>query len=173
MARKNTKPKAISAASPYRDAMRVLIGARWADLWEAVPRALDASDPEGVHDVRVASRRLRAAMDVADGCFPERWYRPLHKAAKEITGALGEPRDQDVLLEAFHAQRKRIRVADRAGIDHLIAQIETRRDTARAEMAEYLSHLEKRGIRTESAKRFPAPKRKKRSGTDVPTGAAA
>ena len=37
---------------------------------EAVPVAIEGVDPEGVHDVRVASRRLRAAMDVAASAFP-------------------------------------------------------------------------------------------------------
>ncbi|MER3486331.1 MAG: hypothetical protein C4345_10505 [Chloroflexota bacterium] len=50
---------------PYRGVMRDLIAARWGAVWRAVPVAIEGTDPEGVHDVRVASRRLRAAMDVS------------------------------------------------------------------------------------------------------------
>jgi hypothetical protein len=89
----------------FVDAMRTLIGERWAAVWKTIPVALAGEDIEGVHDVRVASRRLRAAMDVAVECFPAGWYRPLHKSAKEITGALGEVRDRDVLLVALQEQR--------------------------------------------------------------------
>ena len=75
----------------------------------AIPIALAGTDIEGVHDVRVASRRLRAAMDIAAPAFPGKWYKPLHRTAKEITGALGEVRDRDVLLEALRADRARRR----------------------------------------------------------------
>ena len=56
--------------------------------------------------MRVASRRLRAAMDVAR-LLPGKWYSASHRTAKEITGALGEVRDRDVLLEALKATEAR------------------------------------------------------------------
>jgi CHAD domain-containing protein len=155
-----TKAKASYEFDPhaeYREAMRVLIGERWVKVWETIPDAIAGDDIEGVHQVRVASRHLRAAMDVAVGCFPDKWYRPLHKTAKEITGALGGVRDLDVLHEAFVARRRKTRVADRAGIDFLIAQIEADRIVARERMETYLTKLEKSGVRKESAKRFPVP----------------
>lgn len=139
----------------YRATMRILIGERWAKVWETIPAAIAGDDIEGVHQVRVASRHLRAAMDVAAGCFPDKWYKPLHKTAKEITGALGGVRDLDVLHEAFVARRKKVRVADRAGIDYLIAQIDADRAIARAEMERYLTRLEHRGIQKQTKKRFP------------------
>jgi CHAD domain-containing protein len=141
----------------YRSAMRALIGARWVELWEAVPVALEGTDPEGVHKVRVASRRLRAAMDVATDSFPKPWYRALHKTAKRITGALGDVRDRDVLLEALGKQRARARVAERPGIDHLIATVEAERAVARTEMTKFLTKLDKRGLREETRRRFPPP----------------
>jgi CHAD domain-containing protein len=139
----------------YRSAMRALIGARWAELWEAVPVALEGTDPEGVHKVRVASRRLRAAMDVATESFPKPWYRTLHKTAKQITGALGDVRDRDVQLEALGKLRARAKAAERPGIDHLIATIEAERTVARAEMTTFLTKLDKRGMRKETRRRFP------------------
>ena len=42
--------------------MRDLIATRWAAVFDALPAAIAGVDPEGVHDVRVASRRLRAAI---------------------------------------------------------------------------------------------------------------
>ncbi|MCA9860901.1 MAG: CHAD domain-containing protein, partial [Thermomicrobiales bacterium] len=90
----------------YRDAMRSLIGERWESVWEAIPRAIEGADIEGVHDVRVASRRLRAAMDVAEPAFPASWYRPLHRTAKAITSELGEVRDRDVMIEHLLATRE-------------------------------------------------------------------
>src|SRR5215208_6230816 len=115
----------------YRSAMKDLIGERWGAVWKAVPVAIAGEDIEGVHDVRVASRRLRAAMDVAVGCFPAVWYRPLHEAAKEITGALGEVRDRDVLLEHLTKQRDAAPPGERPGIERLIERVDRERKAAR------------------------------------------
>ena len=125
----------------YREAMTTLIAERWGDVWKAIPAALADDDPEGVHDVRVASRRLRAAMDVAVECFPASWYRPLHRAAKEITGALGEVRDRDVLLEALGAERAQAPATERPGLDRLIERVERERVAARLEMESFLANL--------------------------------
>jgi len=114
----------------FRQTMKALIGQRWDAVWKAVPIALEGTDIEGVHDVRVASRRLRAAMDIAAPAFPKSWYRPLHRAAKEITSALGEVRDRDVLLEALCGQRETAPLTERPGIERLIARVEDERTSA-------------------------------------------
>lgn len=141
----------------YRAAMQSLIADRWALVWNAVPAALSGDDPEGVHDVRVASRRLRAAMDVAADAFPKRWYRSLHQSAKAITRALGEVRDREVMLEALSKERTRAKVAERAGLDRLIARVEREHDAARLEMVTFLAELEANGVQKESHRRFPLP----------------
>lgn len=138
----------------YRSAMRELIAARWGAVWKAVPVAIAGEDIEGVHDVRVASRRLRAAMDVAVECFPSGWYRPLHAVAKEITSALGEVRDRDVLLEHLTNERTAATPGERPGIDRLIARVRSERDTARERMLAFLTNLEDRDVAGETARRF-------------------
>ena len=107
---------------PFRDGMRAMIGERWEAVWKAVPAAIDGSDIEGVHDVRVASRRLRAAMDISQEAFPASWYKPLHRAAKEITSELGEVRDRDVQIEYLEELIERSSPGDRTGIQRLIDQ---------------------------------------------------
>jgi CHAD domain-containing protein len=134
--------------------MRELIAKRWGDVWRALPVALAGEDIEGVHDVRVASRRLRAAMDVATECFPTAWYRSLHETAKEITSALGEVRDRDVLIEAFSAERDNAILPERPGIDRLIERVDAERAMARTEMEAYLRGLVERGIPRDAEKRF-------------------
>lgn len=140
----------------YRSAMRTLIGERWEEVWKAVPRAAEGTDIEGVHDVRVASRRLRAAMDVAAPAFPASWYKPLHAAAKEITSELGEVRDRDVMIDYLIGAREGAPPNERPGIDRLIARIERERTAARAEMESYLQKLADQGLRNETRRRFPA-----------------
>ncbi len=152
------KPKepVLSPEESYRSAMQTLIADRFAVLWRAAPVALAGEDPEGVHDVRVASRRLRAAMDVAGGAFPADWFAPLHRSAKEITGALGDVRDRDVLLEYFNDVRAEASgdADTAAALDRLTSRIEREREAARAEMIAFFAKLDASGVEAESARRF-------------------
>jgi hypothetical protein len=151
-----SQPKVLRKApdESFRETMRALIAERWDVVWRAIPIALDGTDIEGVHDVRVASRRLRAAMDVAEPAFPGKWYKRLHRTAKEITGALGEVRDRDVLLEALQADRRTAPPAEHPGIDRLIDRVERERAAARAEMERFLRQLLLGSTRCELERRF-------------------
>jgi len=150
MSKKRSRGKRDSFTREMHD----LIARRWAAVFDALPAAIAGVDPEGVHDVRVASRRLRAAMDVAADCFPASWYAPLHRAAKAITSELGAVRDRDVLLEAFAAERAAAPPEDWPGIDRLITRIERERDAARVDMLAFLATLEASGLRKDVRRRF-------------------
>lgn len=144
----------LDPSDSFRDAMRDLIAVRFGAVWSAVPDAIDGENPAGVKAVRVASRRLRAAMDVAVDCFPASWYKPLHAGAKEITAELGEVRDRDVMLEFLVAERDAAPSNEHAGIDRLIARLMAEREVARAEMLDYLARVEDEGLAAEAERRF-------------------
>ena len=55
--------------------------------------AKDGSDIEFVHEMRVTSRRLRAAMDNFADCFPEKAFKKHYKKIKLITQTMGAVRD--------------------------------------------------------------------------------
>ncbi len=138
----------------FRNTMKGLIADRWATVWRAIPVALEGTDIEGVHDVRVASRRLRAAMDVAAPVFAQRWYKMLHRTAKELTGALGEVRDRDVLLVALREDRSAAPLAEHPGLDRLIERVERERAAARVDMERYLRELLEGPLHDEVERRF-------------------
>jgi hypothetical protein len=148
----------------FRETMRALIAERWTVVWETIPVALAGEDTEGVHDVRVASRRLRAAMDVAAPVFPRPWYKALHRTAKEITGALGEVRDRDVLLEAWRADRIDAPLVEQPGIDRLLDRVERERAAARIEMESFLKGLLEGPVRGEVERRFGGASGKSETG---------
>jgi CHAD domain-containing protein len=135
-------------------AMRDLIGERWGAVWAAMPAALAGDDIEGVHDVRVASRRLRAAMDVATECFPGSWYRGIHRRAKDITGSLGAVRDLDVLSEWLAGERDAAPLVEQPGIQRLIDRVESDRAAARREMEEFVAAVVAQGVPAEAERRF-------------------
>jgi CHAD domain-containing protein len=57
-----------------------------------------AQDIEHIHRMRVASRRLRAALPLFASCFPEKRYRRWMQEIQKITRALGDARDTDVQI---------------------------------------------------------------------------
>ena len=68
---------------------------------------LDLDDVERVHDMRVATRRLRAALEVFEPCFPRKRHRKALKKVKALADALGERRDRDVEIELLEGLRGR------------------------------------------------------------------
>ncbi|MCB1099152.1 MAG: CHAD domain-containing protein [Verrucomicrobiae bacterium] len=65
--------------------------------------ALEGCDPEGVHQMRVASRRLSTALDVFRKCLPAKKVKSLDKEIHWVTRSLGKVRDLDVFCEAIQS----------------------------------------------------------------------
>ncbi|MBN1423465.1 CHAD domain-containing protein [Candidatus Fermentibacteria bacterium] len=61
--------------------------------------ARSGDDPEHLHDMRVATRRLRAAMMVFEDALDPAQVRPLGKGLRRLGRALGAVRDLDVFWE--------------------------------------------------------------------------
>lgn len=66
-----------------------------------------AEDIEAVHRMRVASRRIRAALPLFSCCIPRKKYLRWTREIRDITRALGAARDKDVQIEFLKGYRKR------------------------------------------------------------------
>jgi len=69
-----------------------------------IERVRQGDDPDAVHDLRVATRRLRALLSVVESFAPDRDVRRLTNTVKGMGDALGEARDVDVMIEYLHSQ---------------------------------------------------------------------
>ena len=67
-------------------------------LRELIPRALRQWDVDAIHDARVATRRIKAAVDVFDTVLPAEQLRTFRKALRRVRRVLGPLRDIDVML---------------------------------------------------------------------------
>jgi CHAD domain-containing protein len=56
-------------------------------------------DPDAIHDVRVAIRRLRQCLDVFSSVFPARAAEKIDKRLAKILDAAGELRNLDIAIE--------------------------------------------------------------------------
>lgn len=100
-------------------------------------------DIEEVHDMRVGSRRLVAAMRVFGDCFPGKPYRRLVREARDVTRALGGVRDLDVLIDHYQKLRSPEDPEAMLGIDYFIAVQQRARRKVRKPLLVALEALEK------------------------------
>ena len=112
---------------------------RSAEVFEHSHRVLDVDDISGVHDMRVATRRLRAAMEIFRPCFPKKRYRAAMKPLKELAAALGERRDRDVAIEFLGGFREEIPAADRGRLEIQLARLREEQLGANEELAPYVA----------------------------------
>jgi triphosphatase len=98
--------------------------------WEAAVRS--DSDIEALHDMRVATRRMRAAWRVFDDSFRAGRTRRIRRRLEKIADRLGAARDLDVMIDGLEKYRSGLGEDDRAGLDPLMSMWKKERKAARA-----------------------------------------
>ena len=143
-------------------------------LQEHEPGVRLGEDPEEVHDMRVASRRLRAAIKLFSEALPERalW---LEGEVRWLAGELGRVRDLDVELEELDAWAASEQ-GDATGFEDLIEAVEEQRNQVRARMLKALDSGRYERLITSFAtmlRRGPARFSEKGAVADTPITTAA
>lgn len=91
-------------------------------------------DSEAVHDMRVATRRMRSAFRVFGPYFLKAATQPFRDELRVVAAALGEVRDLDVFIEKAQAWAD----ANDADLTPLFEAWDLKRDEARARLIAYL-----------------------------------
>ena len=139
---KARKVSDIDRKSEYTYAIGRLIETRFDEMMVHLDGTLSGRDPEDLHDMRVASRRLRAAMDVATECFPAR-FRFFHKTIKELTDVLGGVRDYDVLRIWLIEYRDSRPANERPAINAMLQECRAEREAGREVLIQFFERLER------------------------------
>ena len=98
-------------------------------------------DIEAVHQMRVFSRRLVAALTTFEQCFQKTQYRKVLQRVRRLTRALGEVRDLDVQLDFLNHYMKRIPAHKRNGIIVLKRKLVVMRNHRRRLLLQTLRHV--------------------------------
>jgi len=115
--------------------------ARLGRLLELASREDWRLDPEGLHEVRVASRRARAVLELVDPAIYPKYNRHLRRL-KALTGALGASREHDVHLALLAAQpTSSMETATLAALEHAQELLDHSRRRAQKHMARALARL--------------------------------
>ena len=123
---------------PYAAAAARVVSVRADEVVEHAGGVLDVGDIERVHDMRVATRRLRAALEVFRPCFPRDEFRATLREVKAIADALGERRDRDVTIAALEDFGEALAAPDRPGIESLVAKLRTEQEDANQDLAGFV-----------------------------------
>jgi CHAD domain-containing protein len=127
----------LNAEQPYATAAAKIVAVRAREVADHSHRVLDVSDIERVHDMRVATRRLRAALEIFEPCFPKKQFRSALREVRAIADALGERRDRDVAIAALEEFGGALADPDRPGISSLIEQLRIEQTEANAALAPF------------------------------------
>jgi CHAD domain-containing protein len=119
---------------PMHEAAARTIEVRAQEVFEYAAGVLDVSDIERVHDMRVATRRLRAALEVFQPCFPKREFKRALRDVKQLADALGARRDPDVALAAVEKIAAKLPASDHAGIKSFGAELRAQQATGNHEL---------------------------------------
>jgi triphosphatase len=112
----------------------------FAEMQNHEPGTRLGEDPEELHDMRVPTRRMRAAMKVFEGALPERasWLR---EELRWVAQALGDVRDLDVQIERFRAWKREADEESSGFLDRILTITHKRRAVARKNMLEVLDSV--------------------------------
>lgn len=105
-----------------------------------------SEETEPVHQMRVWSRRSRAALEVFDACFDSKEYRKVEAEVKAVTDALGEARDLDVMIETLTAREEKLPPDQRAGLESFIEKMRQRRGDRQEAVRTAVARLERRDL---------------------------
>jgi CHAD domain-containing protein len=95
-------------------------------------------DPEGVHQARVATRRLRSDLRTFRALVEPGFASSVRDELGWLAAILGEVRDGDVLLERFRTRTTELPDDERAGGTALVATLEHDRNEAHGRLLETL-----------------------------------
>lgn len=136
-----------SCDEPFAAAAARVVRVRAAEVFEQSEDVLDVEDIEPLHDMRVATRRLRAALEVFEACFPRKRFRKALKRVKALADALGERRDRDVEIVFLTEFAEAAPESERPALAARIARLRDEQREANEALAPYLAKKRLRKLR--------------------------
>src|SRR5436190_12008181 len=126
------------AEESYAAAAAKIVAVRAREVADHSHEVLDVGDIERVHNMRVATRRLRAALEIFEPCFPPDQLDESLREVKAIADALGDRRDADVAIAALEGFATGLAAPDRPGVASLVEKIRAEQAEANAELEAFV-----------------------------------
>jgi len=136
------------------EAARKTLGFHFQHMLFHEPGTRAGDDPEELHDMRVATRRMRAAFRVFGDHVDGKALKPMRKGAQRTCSRLGSVRDLDVFWQKTKAYLERLPKERQADLVPLREAWEAERERAREEMLAFLDGGRYRQFKDRSVELF-------------------
>jgi CHAD domain-containing protein len=133
----------LTPSDSYSVSAAKVIAVRADELFEHRENVLDTADIEPLHSMRVATRRLRAALEFFRPCFPRRAFERVLRDVKTLADALGERRDRDVQIEALEQYAVGRPASERAAVTSFVARLRDEQQRANRKLERTLERIER------------------------------
>ena len=124
----------VSRTDSMNEAGRKVIMVHFEAMLDNEEGTRDGEDPEALHDMRVATRRMRAAMRIFEPYLSRSAARRVQKDMRAVARALGAVRDLDVLIIHARNFRDELPSEQQEDLDGLLDSWAGKRDRARGKM---------------------------------------
>jgi CHAD domain-containing protein/uncharacterized protein YjbK len=128
----------IDPDDPMSEAGRTILRLHFDRMLAREPGTRLGEDVEELHDMRVATRRMRAAFQVFSPYFEAKAVKPYLKGLKRTGRALGPVRDLDVFEEKARRYLATLPLDQASALDDLLSNWHAERVSARQRMLAYL-----------------------------------
>src|SRR6478609_6445596 len=91
--------------------LREFLNQRVEDLRRLIPRGGDTWSVDAIHDARVATRRVRAALDLLEPLLSQAPRRAFAKVLKRLRRTLAPLRDHDIMILLLQNLQRKTEVA--------------------------------------------------------------
>jgi CHAD domain-containing protein len=129
-----TPPRPLDFASTPAEVIHAAIATSTLRLLAHDPGVRLGTDPESVHQARVATRRLRSDLRTFRSVLDEEWSEPLRAELKWLGAALGAVRDTEVLLDRLEGRLSELPPSDVDDGKQLLVELAERRERAREDL---------------------------------------
>ena len=135
---KKLKSPGVLPDDAMSEAGRKVLRFHFERVLEHEPGTRLGEDIEELHDMRVATRRLRSAFGVFSPYFDPDALQPFLKGLRRTGRALGGVRDLDVFMEKAQRYLDELSEEEQSSLDPLLTDWQEQREAKRAQMLGYL-----------------------------------
>jgi CHAD domain-containing protein len=127
-----TTIEGLSGGEPIAEGARRVLRRFFDRLLAREEAVRKGEDPEDIHQMRVATRRLRASLQVVETIYDPELVRRYRRGLRRVAQSLGAVRDGDVFLQ--HLAAYRAATPDGTAVEPLVEALEAERAEARARL---------------------------------------